>query len=212
MAVVQNPLIHRASGSVGNSVFSKWKTKNTLRSKSILPYPSPSPSQTLQRNKFKNCSTFFLPLKFISSLMFLSASTYLSALNSFVKQNISLFASDSSVIAYSNISSLQFSSGTIESFFQVSVSNTAYLQCAVGGSYLFDYSISDADVKTIVIVVDDTNKDCLFFESNYDSSQSVICNFEASRYNHDLYFFCFQYDRKKKKSSNSQYISMLNLN
>lgn len=211
MAIVQNPLISRASGSVGNSIFSKWKSKNTLRSKSINPCPEPTILQAAVRAQFKNCVEFFTPAKFYSAYLFASASSRLSAINSFVKQNVNLFSADSNIIHAAGIVRLIFSRGTIESFFQVSVSPVGYCQSAVGGSYLFGYSLDDSNVRTIVFAVDLFTKQLHVFASAYGSSNAVICNFSPDLIGHDIYYFCVQEDRKKKQSSTSKFIRYLTL-
>jgi len=52
MAIVQNPVIGRAYGSVGGIVFSKIFGKNTMRSKPLGVKYSKSDTQVIQRNKF----------------------------------------------------------------------------------------------------------------------------------------------------------------
>ena len=52
MAIVQNPLIGDARGSLGNTVFSKQFGKNTLRTKPINPKVGRSPGQQLTRERF----------------------------------------------------------------------------------------------------------------------------------------------------------------
>jgi hypothetical protein len=52
MAIVQNPVIGRAYGSVGGIVFSKIFGKNTMRSKPLGVKYSKSDTQAIQRNKF----------------------------------------------------------------------------------------------------------------------------------------------------------------
>ncbi len=52
MAIVQNPIIGRSKGSFGNAVFSKWKGKNTLRSKALEVANPQTDLQMRQRAKF----------------------------------------------------------------------------------------------------------------------------------------------------------------
>ena len=51
MAIVQNPLIGRASGSVGNIVFQTQYGQNTIRSKPIFVTPNNTPARMLWRSK-----------------------------------------------------------------------------------------------------------------------------------------------------------------
>lgn len=57
MAIVQNPIIGRASGSVGNVVFQTQYGKNTLRSKPIFVKPNDTPLRILWRSKMKAITT-----------------------------------------------------------------------------------------------------------------------------------------------------------
>lgn len=203
MAIVQNPLIHRASGSVGNSTFSKWKKKNTLRSKSIVPYPAPTSLQALARVRFKNCTEFYKPLLPFSRFLFASSKSKFSALNSFVKTNLSLFADDSSVIAAGNVAALVFSTGTIESYFQNAIVPISYLRYYVTGSFLFDYSINHLQVAMLAICVDMLEKDILVFSSPVGTYNNVEINIPASRVGHVFVVFVCSLDYSKSKSSNS---------
>lgn len=51
MAVTQNPIIGRAKGSMGNTVFSTWKGKNVIRLKPLEVTPSSTPPQVENREK-----------------------------------------------------------------------------------------------------------------------------------------------------------------
>lgn len=81
MAIVQNPLINRASGSVGNSVFSKWKKLNTLKAKSITPYPPPTPKQIINRNVFAKAQFYVKQISQSRHFMYLSPSAKISYIN-----------------------------------------------------------------------------------------------------------------------------------
>lgn len=206
MAVVQNPLIHRASGSVGNSIFSKWKKKNTLRSKSIMPYPSPTPSQALARQRFKNCTNFFHPLLVYQRLLFKSVSIGHSALNQFVKSNLSLFNSDSSIISVPLISQLLFSTGNVESFFQNAIVPITSLRFYVSGNFLFDYNINHSGAAMLVICVDLTLKDVLVFCSVPPVWNACEVQIPVARAGHEFCVFSCAVDLLLNKSANSQLV------
>lgn len=209
MAVVQNPLIHRASGSVGNSIFSKWKGKNTLRSKSIAPYPPPSLLQSVQRTKFKNCIEFFSTFRPYSQYLFSSSNNRLSSFNSIVKQNVSFFAPDANIIHVASIIRLIFSIGTIESWFDAKVQSVGFAQLAISGNYLLSYADDASDVKSIAFIVDSYSKALHVFESAYGSSLSVLCSFDPSLVSHEMFCFFCQVDRKLKKASTSKFINSI---
>lgn len=58
MAVVQNPIIGRAKGSLANTVFSTWKGQNVIKSKAISPTNPNTAAQQLQRNLFSRAVLF----------------------------------------------------------------------------------------------------------------------------------------------------------
>lgn len=53
MATVQNPIVGRASGSLGNTVFLKYNDKNVIKSKPLEVKPSNTPAQANQRALLK---------------------------------------------------------------------------------------------------------------------------------------------------------------
>lgn len=113
MAVVQNPIINRASGSVGNSVFSKWKNKNTLRSKSINPYPEPSPAQLIVRSKFSAASRYASMLSNSYSFIFRSKSIALSPRNRLIRNLLAKIDNSDFKLPLASLQSLVLSTGSI---------------------------------------------------------------------------------------------------
>jgi hypothetical protein len=53
MAIVENPIIGKASGSVGNIVFSTWKEKNVIRTKPFTCRNPKTPDQVSNRQRCK---------------------------------------------------------------------------------------------------------------------------------------------------------------
>jgi hypothetical protein len=58
MALVQNTLIGKASGSVGNATFAGWKGKQVLKSKSTNSYSAPTTEQLNNNSKFATITAF----------------------------------------------------------------------------------------------------------------------------------------------------------
>lgn len=113
MAIVQNPLISRASGSVGNSIFSKWKNKNTLRSKSINPYPAPTSAQSAVRSKFSAASRYASMLRDSFSFIFRSKSISLSPRNYLIRNLLAKIDNSNFKLPVPSLQSLVLSSGSI---------------------------------------------------------------------------------------------------
>lgn len=201
MAIVQNPLINRASGSVGNSTFSKWKNKNTLRSKSINPYPAPSSPQVAARAIFKNCSEFFLQLKDFFPYLFLSKKGNLSALNSFVRRNRNLFTPDANIITDVSAFKLCFSSGSLapgnELTSTVDNLNVVHLQLF----NVFYYGDLDNFVCLVGIVLDLDTKKLYASRSYFGDVWVVRVQLEPSCSGHRLIPFACVSAPSRKLSS-----------
>lgn len=210
MAIVQNPLINRASGSVGNSTFSKWKNKNTLRSKSISPLPPPSSQQVAHRAQFRNCSMFFSILQPYKSFLFTSYNKKISALNAFVKLNCNLFSADTNIIYMPNINSLRFSSGNIAapvlyqySFiankFVLSLGFKAEYQDIYPPSHLFVCFVNHSTKEFILHVESETN--------TFVASVILPASFTSNAFS----VFAFYSSFEIKASSNSPLLCMVNV-
>lgn len=58
MAVVQNVLIGKSRGSVGNATLTTWKGENIMKSKAVNNYSDPTPVQVQNNIKFKYFQEF----------------------------------------------------------------------------------------------------------------------------------------------------------
>lgn len=164
MAIVQNPLISRASGTVGSSIFSKWKQKNTIRSKSINPYPSPSPAQQLCRDRFMYYSNFFSFVRSYIPVLFTSVSKKISPYNSCMRENISLFSGLGGLIPVGKVSSLKFSKGSLPKPYYFSY-NIGY-----GEESVFNFSLE------IYIEVESSDLQSILFIYNFSTHTLQIVN------------------------------------
>lgn len=75
MARVQNPIIGRASGSLGSTVFSTYLDRNVIKSKPIEVKPSNTPAQANQRALLKKISGIVRDLSASGSIAKRSART-----------------------------------------------------------------------------------------------------------------------------------------
>lgn len=88
MARVQNTLIGRSSGSVGEVVFLTWKLINVTRSKPASVYnPDTTPQQT-QRNKFGFLNHFYSNAKTLINLGLKDYGRKMIGKNKFLKLNL----------------------------------------------------------------------------------------------------------------------------
>lgn len=207
MAIVQNPLINRTSGPVGNSIFSKWKRKNTLRSKPINPYPLPSPAQVAARTKFKNCSETFMQLSDYFPYFFPLASNNMSVVNFFVKQNLNLFTPDANIIYESSVPDLVICTGKLPAAYRPVWSFSPQGTITVSASYpLFSESEID-DCKQVVIIFNFTQKKFYAFLSLDSNLMEITIENPPFAVNDSLFVFTFFSNFNLKKSSNSLFIT-----
>lgn len=212
MAIVQNPLINRASGAVGNSVFSKWKDRNVLKSKSINPYPSPSPAQVAARAIFKNCIDFQLPIKPYWPYICKSKKNQLSPCNFFVKQNRNLFTAGTDIILVPSIVKLNFSYGVNPTMRFNSLSFNYSLSYAIYFDLPF---VSNDDLfpdSLLIYCVDSYTKLLHVFLSDGPSFDMFSFDLPPSCLGHVCYFFASFHNSVLKSSSISIFCTSLEIN
>ena len=86
MATVQNPITGRSKGKFANAIFSKWKGRNTLRSKPLEVANPQSPAQTQQRDAFAAAMEFARTISSLIYIGFASAKDTVSEYNAFMSE------------------------------------------------------------------------------------------------------------------------------
>lgn len=87
MAIVQNTLIGRSSGRVGNAVFSQWKGRNVLKQKPEIVTNPRTALQQQQRSKFVTLMALGKSLRPALQLGFKEYANQMSWLNRFMSTN-----------------------------------------------------------------------------------------------------------------------------
>ena len=96
MAVVQNTLIGRGRGSVGNVTFTTWKGKNVIKGKAVNAYTDPTAGQIKNNNRFGLLVAFSRFLKAFYKAGFATVATTMSEYNKFIQlNNPEIFDTDS---------------------------------------------------------------------------------------------------------------------
>lgn len=88
MAIVQNTLIGKASGSVGGTTFTSWKGKNVLKAKPTQVANPRTQAQTDQRSVFVSAINLYRMASLALSLGFNALAVGKSAYNAFVSENL----------------------------------------------------------------------------------------------------------------------------
>ena len=86
MAIVANPIIGRASGSVGNATFSQWKGRNVLKQKPTIVTNPRTALQVANRTKFSLLMQLGKLMEIVCKIGFLQDKS-ISWLNNFVRHN-----------------------------------------------------------------------------------------------------------------------------
>src|SRR5574344_1175407 len=88
MAIVQNTLIGKASGSVGGTTFTSWKGKNVLKSKPAQVANPRTAAQTAQRTKFIGAVASYRQMAPVVQQGFAGLAVGKSAYNAYASENI----------------------------------------------------------------------------------------------------------------------------
>lgn len=124
MAISQNPLTGKMSGSVANFVASVYRGKNVIKSKAFMPKDANSDAQKLHRGVFAMLCNEYKPLKELVDVGFPQRPMSQSPYNMFVGENMKTAidrSSDTPVIDYAQ---LVVSAGTLNTVITTSVEIT----------------------------------------------------------------------------------------
>ena len=88
MAITQNPIVGRMHGTLGNAVASKWKGRNTLRSKALTVANPQTDAQMKQRSKFDIVLGFARIFSAAIRVGFKEVATTISEYNAFMSENM----------------------------------------------------------------------------------------------------------------------------
>jgi hypothetical protein len=89
MAISQNPLTGRTKGAFANAVFSKWKGRNTVRSKALEVHNPRTDAQMRQRSKFAFVLAIAQTMGAVIRVGFNEVAQTISEFNAFMKENLS---------------------------------------------------------------------------------------------------------------------------
>lgn len=206
MAIVQNPLINRASGSVGNSVFSKWKKLNTIKSKSITPYPEPTQSQLRNRNIFKKAQLYVSQMSVAKNFIFLSPSAKISYNNYLCSVLMSCIDIDSLLPHVLMFPILLLSKGVLPFHFEfvLSISETKFV--AEGNTPLIP-KYPEEEMEGLLMMYREETDTWMFFSPDYfvDCYHSIEFDLSLSPI-YTTHVFYILTSLQHRQSANSVYL------
>lgn len=206
MAIVQNPLISRASGKQGTTSFTKWKTKNVTRALPFVAYPASSPAQVSQQAKFINSLSFFSYFSLYSQYLYDERKQVLTYLQFFQQQNVGLFRGDSYVIDKENIQYLALSRGPglIASFYDYDFISRSLLYVEV--CFPAFYDLVAADYSPIWVCINHTQMTTFVEQPGPSAFTYIVFDMPDTDGADDLYLFYCLYNSLTREISNSLFL------
>lgn len=188
MSVVQNPIVGRSSGKFSNAIFSKWKSKNTLRSKPLVVNQPNTDAQLEQRNAFKAAVAYARSILFFLRFSLKSISIDMSEFNTFIRKNVGNIASPSFKFNPAAVADLVFSAGTLPPLTVVDIPSVAGLDLTFewDNTYLTELRNVNDEVSIIIYnITTDTivihegvalfTAGTVTFQANASAGDSVAC-------------------------------------
>jgi len=178
MSKVQNTLIGRASGSVGQVVFVTWKGINVARSKPIsVANPNTIPQQK-QRSRFSLMRTFYFNAYPIIDFGVQLIAIKMSRQNAFLKTNINNAVYSGVVpniaLVYSAINISKGSMVITKIDFVTAFSITAFTK--INWTILFSGIRSNPNDKAYALMFNETQNRFLFFSDGIRSDGDLTLN------------------------------------
>lgn len=211
MAIPQNTLIGKTSGSVGGTTFSSWKGKNILKSKAVSVANPNTPAQQTQRSALKKAVAVFRAIHDIVDLGFMQQAVGMSGYNAFTSENLRNGAfTGLTENAIDAIPSLKIAKGTLA---PTAISTASQTVNQTGFIVTWANSItanqSPAD-KALVVIVDSTGS--VIGISNGINPRaigtvSVPQNSPGTQYPEFSVYLAF-YQESTRQASDSTYLSI----
>ena len=207
MAITQNPLIGRASGTFGGAVFSKLYNKNIVRSKPVSISDAKSPAQLSQRAKFTAAHAFLSQIADFIALTYAPTSEersgYSSAMSHFLRNNMTFVDPDWLV----DFPSVILTAGPHPGLQSLSVVDPS---CA-GFDIVWDNSsppagANDADIVSFVILIKTEGNPIRYIEDETRNTESTSLILPASLAGETYHLFAFVTNPVGTIVSDSQYI------
>ena len=201
MAIIQNPLIGRSKGKMGNAIFTKMYEKNVLRSKPIEVHNPRTAKQMKQRGLFKATTSL------ASQLLCVIRDGYsevknMSGYNAFTKDNLGksvIRENEDIVIKYED---LVIAKGTAAPLRSIETTASGANGLTITWSYeeaLCDGS-GDDTVNVIVINRDTGNVELINNTATREDEEVTIATTEAIA-GYAIYIYAASEDTKKRSNS-----------
>lgn len=206
MSIVQNPIVGRSSGKFSNAIFSKWKDKNTLRSKPLVVLQPNTPDQLTQRSLFAAAVRYARMVLSLVRFSLKSFSTSMSEFNSFMKLNIGLIDSATYKFAVATISSIRFSLGSLSLLSDFEIASASTSACVLNWETVTVPPDYDATMKVSCVIYNQTTDTLHIFQSAADWVTGSASLSLSSAPSDVLHAFAFVNTENLSSFSSSQYI------
>jgi hypothetical protein len=206
MSIVQNPIVGRSSGKFSNAIFSKWKDKNTLRSKALVVNQPNTADQLTQRSVFAASVRYARMVLSLIRFTLKTVAVSMSEFNYYMKMNTRLV--DPITYAYTpvNVPSLRFALGAFTALVNVAITSATASAVALSWSVAVTPPDYEADMQVSFVIFNATMDELFFFKDVADfvtGTASLPVDFTS---NDNIYVFAFVGNQTGTKFSSSQYV------
>lgn len=209
MAIVQNPIIGRAKGSVANNTFTKWKTKNVWKSKALTVSNPQTDAQMYNRSKFSLLVHLGSILLSVIRIGFKEISKLVTTSNSFQSINMIndalVYNVDHFEVDYSK---LVLSRGSLENTAIGSASATnGSATATVAWNPAPNGSQSNGD-KACIVILDEENKGMSLMQVDRNAGTANITLDANATTGDTMHVYLFFSSADKKYQSDSVYMAI----
>lgn len=205
MAIIQNPLIGRSKGKMGNAIFTKMYEKNVLRSKPIEVHNPRTAKQMKQRGLFKATTSLASQLLCVIRDGF-SEVKNMSGYNAFTKENLgkSVLRENEDIVI--NWKDLVIAKGTAVSL--RSVETTAVGEIGLEITWAYEEGLCDGtkdDIINVIAIDKETGNVELINDTATREDKELTITLTEAIEGYAIYLYVAEEDTKKR--SNSIYVS-----
>lgn len=208
MAIVQNPIVGRASGKVSNNVFTKWKGKNVWKSKPLTVANPQTDGQLKQRSKFQ----FLVHLASLIGILikkgFKELAIGKTEYNVFQSKNsLNAFLSWSGLAWVPDYSKLEISQGSLDNT-SFAVSGATNGSTSVTATFATSASGNQSTGDSAYALIITPNEAKIISGSRMRSDGTAVFTLDTAVVTADVvHVFLFFVSADGKKSSDSQYMT-----
>lgn len=211
MSVVQNPITGRTSGKCAGVVFSKWKSKNTMRGKPLTVKNPQSAGQVVQRSAFAFMVLLAQSIIVALRSSFKYAATEMSEYNYFIKQNIDLVDAVTHKIEVAHADELKFAAGPEPGFYDTAAVAAAGGAITITWDDTYQSDLREPTDEVIGFYYNSTTDTVGYFDNGDLYSAGTMSLTGSGTTNDIVYVYLAVATATKSRWSHSNYVDVVTL-